>query len=100
MAEQRRTLIEGMQVGVSDDASSSAATAKERDFVFKHRPKQTTATVTIGRTPLTTRLRDDYAKAIKRASLERQLNGTEPNTLQDLMEEAIEAWLRTNGYSP
>jgi len=36
--------------------------------------------------------------ALKRASLERQLQGTEPSTLRDILEEAIEPWLRTNGY--
>jgi hypothetical protein len=34
----------------------------------------------------------------QRASLERQLNGTAPNTLQDILEEALEPWLRSNGY--
>jgi hypothetical protein len=43
-------------------------------------------------------MREDFAKALKRASLERQLKGLEPNTLQDILEEAIEPWLRTNGY--
>ena len=36
---------------------------------------------------------EDFAKALKRASLERQLKGLEPNTLQDILEEAIEPWL-------
>ena len=53
---------------------------------------------TIGRTPLTTRVRSDIASALKRASLERQLAGVQPNTLQDILEEALEPWLRTNGY--
>jgi len=30
--------------------------------------------------------------------LERQLNKVEPNTLQDILEEAIEPWLRNNKY--
>lgn len=51
-----------------------------------------------GRVPLTTRVRADYATALKRASLERQLSGEEPNTLQDILEEALEPWLRTHGY--
>jgi len=36
--------------------------------------------------------------ALKRASLERRLKAIEPNTLQDILEEAIEPWLKTNGY--
>lgn len=51
-----------------------------------------------GRVPLTTRVRSDYAAALKRASLERQLAGEFPNTLQDILEEALGPWLRANGY--
>jgi hypothetical protein len=51
-----------------------------------------------GRLPLTTRVPADYAAALKRASLERQLSGQTPNTLQDILEEALEPWLRTHGY--
>jgi len=53
---------------------------------------------TVGRTPLTTRVRSDIASALKRASLERQLAGVQPNTLQDILEEALEPWLRSKGY--
>ncbi len=52
------------------------------------------------RAPISTRIRADYAAALKRASLERQLKSIEPNTLQDILEEAIEPWLRANGYLP
>jgi hypothetical protein len=48
--------------------------------------------------PLTSRVRADYGAALKRASLERQLSGTMPNTIQDILEEALEPWLRQNGY--
>ena len=43
-------------------------------------------------------MRSDFAAALKRASLERQLEGVEPNTLQDILEQAVEPWLRNNGY--
>ncbi len=52
----------------------------------------------VSRLPLTTRIRSDYAAALKRASLERQLSGVFPNTLQDILEDALQPWLRTNGY--
>ena len=54
----------------------------------------------MARSPLTTRLRADYAAALKRASLERQLSGTTPSTLQDMLEEALGPWLKTHGYVP
>ena len=52
----------------------------------------------ISRVPLTTRIRSDYAAALKQASLKRQLEGVYPNTLQDLLEEALGPWLRQHGY--
>ena len=52
----------------------------------------------VARVPLTTRVRADFAQALKRASLERQLSGVQPNTLQDILEEALGPWLRANGY--
>jgi hypothetical protein len=62
-------------------------------------PKQSpSATQNLSRVPISTRIRGDFAAALKRCSLERQLNGTEPNTLQDILEEAIEPWLKTHGY--
>ena len=51
-----------------------------------------------GRVPVTTRTRPEVATALKRASLTRQLHGIEPYYVQDIMEEALETWLRTNGY--
>jgi hypothetical protein len=53
---------------------------------------------TISLVPFTTRVRSDFATALKRASLERQLAGEVPNTLQDFLEEALEPWLRNNGF--
>ena len=54
----------------------------------------------VSRVPFTTRLRADLAHAVKRASLERQLQGFEPNTVQEILESALEPWLRANGYVP
>ncbi len=52
----------------------------------------------VGRVPFTTRFRADLAQALKRASLERQLRGVQPNTVQDILEQALEPWLRAHGY--
>jgi hypothetical protein len=101
MAE-RRSLTEGLKATPGIDP----AVAKE----FIHGGKATpeprpaaspdAAMPTIGRAPLSTRIRADFAAALKRASLERQLKNVEPNTLQAILEEAIEPWLRANGYYP
>jgi cell pole-organizing protein PopZ len=53
---------------------------------------------TASRAPLTTRVRADFAEALKRASLQRQLDGVTPHTLQEILEEALEPWLRKHGY--
>jgi hypothetical protein len=52
----------------------------------------------VGLIPVTIRLRPEIAGALKRASLERELEGEEVFTQQDLVEQALEPWLRTNGY--
>jgi hypothetical protein len=107
----RRSLIEGVE------AASDVAASLEEAFVFggdKSKSSKPTAVptaaqvqvregkglaaTTIGRVPLTTRMRADYSEALKRASLERQLQKVSPNTLQDILEEAVEPWLRTHGY--
>ena len=97
MAE-RRSLTEGLKA-----TPPPIDVSKEKAFVFgdKEPPKPAApvaASTTLNRVPISTRIRDDFARALKRASLERQLEGREPNTLQDILEEAIEPWLKANGY--
>lgn len=73
-----------------------------RAFVHGDKPKQSgptkTVTTQVHRASITTRIRSDFVMALRRASLERQLEGVEPNTVQDMLEEAIEPWLRAHGY--
>jgi hypothetical protein len=52
----------------------------------------------MGRAPLTIRFQAHFAKALKNASLERQMKGIEPYKLQDILEEVVEPWLRKHGY--
>ena len=52
----------------------------------------------VGLIPVTVRLRPEIAGALKRASLERQLEGEEVFTQQDLVERALEPWLRQEGF--
>jgi hypothetical protein len=98
MAE-RRNLVEGIKSPVPP-----IATEREEQFVYgKNSPRSgvtATAGHAISRSPISTRIRADFAAALKRASLERQLKGVTPNTLQEFLEEAIEPWLKSNGYLP
>lgn len=104
MAEQRRTLTEGLKATPTVDPVVArqfihAGKVSERPPAPPSTPAEP-ATPAISRAPISTRIRADYAAALKRASLERQLQGVEPHTLQDILEQAIEPWLRSNGYLP
>ncbi len=101
----RRSLVEGIKpdpaleqqfVRTGKVARPEAVQpAEEQPVARETKPREAKA---VNRAPLTTRIRSDFAAALKRASLERQLNGITPNTLQDILEEALEPWLRKNGY--
>lgn len=116
----RRTLIEGLKKRPKADPKKEAAFvfAKEEEPQPPARRPKAEPTKTAGRgeekqpplpaasqpqelagrVPLTTRIRLKYATALKRASLERQLAGQTPNTVQDILEQALEPWLKDRGY--
>ena len=52
----------------------------------------------VSRTPITSRLRSDIGEALKRASLQRQLAGKTPYAVQDILDTALEPWLKEHGY--
>lgn len=104
----RRPLTEGLKPQTETDPT------REKEFVYGTPAKTTPASPTVAasepvlpaphphrghsRSPLTTRIRSDYAEALKKASLERQLRGEVPHTVQDILEDALEPWLRKHGY--
>ncbi len=92
---ERRPLTEGLKA-----PAPPVDAQREREFISGAKSTATppAATSPFSRVPISTRIRSEYAEALKRASLERQLNKVEPNTLQDILEQAIEPWLRSNGY--
>lgn len=96
----RRPLLDGLK-----PATPPVDPGVERAFVFGgEKPPKVPDTPPDrvlpppARSPISTRIRADYAAALKRASLERQLSGTTPNTLQEILEEALEPWLKAHGY--
>jgi hypothetical protein len=100
MAE-RRSLLDGVK------SPAPAIDSRIEDaFVFAGKKSgggegaavPSATTPVIARSPLSTRIRTDYSKALKHASLDRQLKGVEPYTLCDLLEQALEPWLKSNGY--
>jgi hypothetical protein len=50
--------------------------------------------------PLTARIAGKKFHATKRASFDRQLQGVKPNTIQDIVDEALTSWLKKHGYLP
>jgi hypothetical protein len=90
---ERRPLTEGLKT-----PPPLPDPQREREFVHGTKATAPTSATPHNRVPISTRIRSEYAEALKRASLERQLNKQEPNTLQDILEQAIEPWLRNNGY--
>ena len=104
MAE-RRSLVEGLK-----QAKSPVDPHVAHEFIYGSKPTSSgegpTNTIVAPSSrpspcsPISTRIRTDLVAALKRASLERQLSGTEPSTLKNILEEAIEPWLKSNGYLP
>ncbi|MBY0459781.1 MAG: hypothetical protein K2V38_20875 [Gemmataceae bacterium] len=93
---ERRPLTDGLK-----PPTPPVDPAVERQFVFRGPGREErVASTPVARAPLTTRIRAEYAAALKRASLERQLSGATPHTLQEMLEEALEPWLRAHGYLP
>ncbi|HLO39993.1 MAG TPA: hypothetical protein VK176_03150 [Phycisphaerales bacterium] len=103
----------------SDAATASVDPAIAAEFIFgnpaaaaKLRPPVATTSATLhtstpnttpntsaatSRVALNTRIREDLARALKRTAFDREMTGNERHTLQDIVEEAIEAWLRSQG---
>jgi hypothetical protein len=102
--KDRRSLMQGLEETPPVDPEL------ERQIVFQGKlstPRTTspatpppTPTVTLSRprAPVSTRLRADLAEALKRASLERQLQKLEPSAINEILEAALEPWLKSNGY--
>jgi hypothetical protein len=95
----RRPLTEGLKPTAPAPVVDAA---REKEFIYAGKPAPepkptSSATQTVSRVPISTRIRSDFSLALKRASLERQLNGVEPNTLQDMLEQALEPWLKSHG---
>lgn len=90
----RRPLTDGLK-----SPPLAADLAKEQDFVYGRKASVTT-TAEPKRVALSTRIRGDYVQVLKRASLERQLQGVKPNTINEFLEQAIEPWLRSQGLLP
>lgn len=80
---------ESLQQPISLDEKRSGKTT---------RAAKAAAVITPGLIPVNVRVRPEIAAALQTASLERQLQGIEPSSKREIVEEALEPWLRANGY--
>jgi hypothetical protein len=110
--KDRRPLIEGLKPEAEVDPKAA------REFVFQNKPSPEVAAQPKPAThsrlaaspvnpaaqsalvPLTARIPAEKFQALKRASFERQLQGVAPNSIQDIVDEALTPWLRKHGYLP
>jgi len=72
-----------------------------REFVTQEvrtTPQKSPANRSVGMIAITVRLRPEIANGLKRASLERQLAGETLFTQQDMVESALEPWLKQQGF--
>lgn len=93
----RRSLVEGLKETPSIDPQIEQQFVRGKTTAKDVAPKITNS-ASIARTPVSTRLRTDLAEALKRASLQRQLEKIEPNSLTEILEAAVEPWLKDHGY--
>jgi len=84
-SENRRS-----EITAAPDSSNPAPKAKLKS-------KKGSRFQPVGLIPITVRLRPEIAGALKRASLERELDGEDVFTQQDIVEISLEQWLRQKG---
>jgi hypothetical protein len=109
MAKDRRSLTEGLHPEPEIDPKVAEA------FVFQNKAKPSRVepvqqarlasdaikpAAASALIPLTARIPADLFMTLKRASFERQLQGVEPSSFQDIVVEALTPWLRQQGYLP
>lgn len=97
---ERRSLVEGIKPKSREEAE------REEEFVFgereatpvRDRLASNVQPEEVAKAPISTRIRADFASALKRASLERQLSGLRPSAINEILEEALRPWLTEEGY--
>lgn len=84
---------------ISEPVEPSVSKASPRRQARRTKRAATQPTLSGGAlVPLTTRLQPETADALRRAYLERKLDGFTNATQQEIVEEALQAWLVNEGY--
>ena len=121
MANKRMSLVESMKrdedqldpatvdsflkhgTAVSKSEEKEASVPKQKQPETFTAPKNTepqtdAAVMTPGLIPIHVRVSPEIAGALKTAALQRELRGVEPFTKREIVEQALEPWLKKNGY--
>ena len=91
-AEPEKALAE-VEVAPSDQRESPVRRSRTRASVPTPQPMNAKVYISV-----TTRLEQGTANALRRAYLEQKLKGALPATQQEIIEIALQAWLRDNDY--
>lgn len=78
--------------------AEAGSQAEPKRITLPGRRAKSAAVMAPGLIPVNVRVRPEIAAALQTASLERQLQGIEPSSKREIVEEALEPWLRANGY--
>lgn len=93
----RRSLTEGMK---PVNTVVEQAFVQGKNMQPSNAPPPTPPRIHVERLLVSARIRADLATGFKRASLERKLRGDYPHELQEMLEEAVEAWLIKHSHLP
>ena len=83
----------------SQDSALSDSFTEDKPARTPRRVKQA-AVMSPGLISVNVRVRPEIGAALQTASLQRQLQGVEPFSKREIVEEALEPWLRENGFLP
>ena len=97
VTQERKPEVSNTEVTLPARGTDTAEIEQSEPPAPKKR-KGKKASLPVGLIPVTVRLKPEIAAALKRASLERQLAGEDVFTQQDLVELALEPWLKQEGY--
>lgn len=90
--------IQGGESHISDPVSAPERVPTPSPIVTERPVAMHIGPHNLALVPLTTRLQPATSAALRRAYLERKLAGAENATQQEIVEEALQSWLRSAGF--
>ena len=96
---KRRTASPNTEPNDAATAPDAAPKPPLSEQIFRDSgARPNSAVMTPGLIPVNVRVRPEIAAALKTASLQRELQGIEPFTKREIVEQVLEPWLKRNGY--